>query len=74
METKEQRKEEFLKDLKELLKKHDADIQLEEINYRAYMGGDWVMTAYLDSEYDAEYDCLKEYTEINLGNYIDGKD
>jgi hypothetical protein len=78
METKEQRTEAFLKDLKEVLKKHDAEICVEEINYRAYMGGDWVMGVILNSEYDNDpkhdYECFKEYTEINLGNYIDGKD
>jgi len=78
METKEQRTEVFIKDLKELLKKHNAEILVEEINHKAYMGGDWVMGVVLNGEYDTDpthnYDCLKEYTEINLGTYIDGKD
>lgn len=76
MVTKEQRKEEFLKDLKDLLKKHGAEIFVSEINVRAYMRGDMVMEVVLNGVYDTnpdgEYDCLKEYTEINLGSFIDG--
>jgi len=78
METSEQRKAAFLKDLKEVLKKHNAEILVEEINVRTYLGGTWVMGVVLNGEYDTdpthEYDCLKEYTEINLGNFIDGRD
>ena len=78
METKEERKEAFLKDLKELLKKHNAEIMVEEINVRPYLGGDWVIGVTLNGVYDNDpthdYDCLKEYTEINLGNFIHGGD
>lgn len=69
MKTKEQITEEFLADLKILLKKHDASISIEEQNHLPYTRGEDHMVVTLQSEYK-NCECIKEYTEIDLGNYI----
>jgi hypothetical protein len=78
MESSEQRKTAFIKDLKELLNKHGAELSVEEVGARGYMPGTWVVNALLNSVYGedeaGEYECLKAYTDISLGTFIDGKD
>lgn len=74
MDAREERKEQFIKDLKELCRKHKAYIGLEEINRRPWMGGDWVISVTLDSEYDKNLECTREMTDFNLGNCFDGKE
>jgi len=74
METSEQRTEEFIKDLKALLLKHNAELLVEEVNIRGYRGGEYSMSVYLNSVWDENNECIKCYTEIDLGNSIDGKD
>lgn len=72
--TVDERKNAFMADLKAVLAKHNADIYLDEINVKAYMGGNWVMAVTLDSVYDSDGECVAQYDYFNIGNYIDGND
>jgi hypothetical protein len=70
MKTSQERQKEFESDLKELLKKYDAEIELQEVNSHNYMRGEDRMIAYLKSKYDNEGNCIEEWTEINLGRCL----
>ena len=60
----------FEKDLKALLKKHSATIELEDLPTKyAYSVPDKTIKVYIDAVYK-NGDCLVEFTEIDLGNYI----
>jgi len=55
----------IIKDFKKVLKKYNAELLVEEHNYRPYLGGDWNMVI-----------SFKDYTkeDINLGSYLDQDD
>ena len=61
---------EFEEDLKSLLKKHNATIELEDLPTKyAYSVPDKTIKVYIDAVYK-DGDCLAEFTEIDLGGYI----
>lgn len=73
MKTKEQVTAEFKADLAELLKKYSrddwaAEICLNETSRSFY--STYNIEAYIPSLYDENGDCIREYTEINLGSNI----
>lgn len=74
MKTESQVSKEFIEDLKSLLKKYNAEIGAEDhwMGY-AECGRDIRMTVCIPGVY-ADGECVQEYTEINLGQDIDGKD
>ena len=61
--------EEFERDLKELLKKWDAEIDLEE-TYRGYSGSTYTIQATINAIYE-DGECLREFKQIDLGTFID---
>jgi hypothetical protein len=68
MKTAEERKQEFEKDLKELLAKHDAEISLEEENSHGWERGPERMVVTMMNKFD-ENGCTHEYAELILGRY-----
>ncbi|HPM74184.1 MAG TPA: hypothetical protein PLA71_00515 [Saccharofermentans sp.] len=64
---------EFLNELKELLKKHDAVISADNhfINYGNERGEDIRMTVCAYSKYENN-EMTAESMEIDLGDYVDG--
>ena len=72
MLNKQQREQAFITELKELLARHDAEIELEETDRRAYIGSTYEIVVSLYAEYNKEHKCIKEHTEINLGTFING--
>lgn len=74
MQTEEQVKEEFEKDLKAFLTKWNCTIGADD-HYRGYPedGSDIKMIAYIPSIYDNVKDeYIREYTEIDLGDTVRG--
>ena len=71
METKEQISAAFKAELQELLDKYSADIEAKD-HWLGYSecGEDVRMTVDIPAIYDNEYNCLREYTEIDLGSYL----
>lgn len=59
----------FKRELKELLKKYDTQIEMEEVD-RTWAGCTYSMKVYLDAVYK-NYECVAEFTEIDLGTYFD---
>ena len=60
----------FEEELKALLKKHKATIELEDLSTKyAYSVPDKTIKVYIDAVYK-DGDCLAEFTEIDLGRYI----
>ena len=64
--------QQFTMELKALLKKYDAEISAED-HYQGYpeCGEDIRITVTIPSKYDADGNMLREWTEIDLGNYGD---
>jgi hypothetical protein len=74
MQTEKQVKEAFEKDLKIFLKKWNCTIGADD-HYNGYAecGQDIRMIAYIPSIYDnKKNECIREYTEIDLGDTIRG--
>tara|TARA_Y100000758_G_C16050054_1_gene421269 strand:+ start:731 stop:955 length:225 start_codon:yes stop_codon:yes gene_type:complete len=60
----------FEEDLKALLKKHKATIELEDLPTKhAYSVPEKTIKVYIDAVYK-DGDCLAEFAEIDLGVYI----
>lgn len=60
----------FEEDFKALLKKHNATIELEELPTKyVYSVPEKTIKVYIDAVYK-DGDCLAEFTEIDLGEYI----
>ncbi len=70
METKEQVAAAFRADLQALLDKYNAELEAKD-HWQGYSecGEDVRMTVDIPAIYDSEYNCLREYTEIDLGAY-----
>jgi len=69
MKTAEDREKEFLIDLRKLLKKHHAELQIA-VGYYGMQAGIAVVS--MDSIYDDGPDSyLKEFTEFELPTYMD---
>ena len=68
MEEAKDRAIQFEKELKALLKKWDTAIEIEDVGIG--YSPDYVMKCYIDSIYK-DGDCIAEYTEIDLGRYVD---
>ena len=64
----------FKEELNELLKRHKATIVLEDepTTLYAYSVPEKTLKAYIPADYDADGECLAEWTEIEFGSYIDG--
>lgn len=72
MKTKQQVADEFRAELQALLDKYGADLEAED-HYPGYpeCGQDIRMTATVPAIYDdATNDCLREFVEIDLGQYM----
>lgn len=74
MMTQEERRAAFVLDIKEVLKKHNAELTVEDKNVRSYYPEDFEIEATLNSEYDDEGECVKPYTEVYFGRYLDGNE
>lgn len=71
---KEKTKENFLKDLKALLKEYDAELSAEDhFSGYAECGEDVRMAVDLRGIYDENGETVRPYMEIDLGKSIDGK-
>lgn len=64
--TELQRKQEFLADLKALMQKHDAELDIEF--HRPDLGASNMVT--LNAEYDKDGNCIKPFTQFYIGQYI----
>lgn len=63
----------FKDELNELLKRHKATIELEDLPTKhAYSVPEKTIKAYIPADYREDGKCLAEWTEIDLGNYLDG--
>lgn len=71
MKTKEQVTQEFRTELQALFDRYGADLAAED-NWNGYAecGSDIRMTVYIPGIYDKENNCVREYTEIDLGRYM----
>lgn len=66
MLTSKEREESFRKDLKELLNKYDAELEITD-DGRPYGMHSGIVIVLMNSEYDnSSYECTKEYTEFVL--------
>jgi hypothetical protein len=73
MKTKEQIAIEFKAEFKALLKKYNAEMNVEEEEtYGAYVRGAFNMVVNIPAEYNKDHDCVSEWAEVNLGNYENG--
>ena len=77
MKTSEEIKIEFIEKLKSLLSSfngegYKAEIRAED-HFQGYAecGSDIRMTVYIPSVHDKDGNTVREYTEIDLGNYIE---
>ena len=70
-EAKEVAKE-FKHELLLLMKKYKAIIELEDLPTKhAYSVPDKTIKVYIPADYREDGKCLAEWTEIDLGNYLD---
>lgn len=69
MKTAKERQEAFEKDLNELLVKHNAEIELEEVGGHNYARGEDTMVVHMQSIYD-DNELIAEYTEFKLGRWV----
>ena len=70
MQTKEQVTAAFKADLLALLNKYSADLEAKDIwNVYAERGKAIHMMVTVPATYDADNNCMREWTEIDLGNY-----
>ena len=70
--TSKQVAQQFKTELKALLAKYNAELESDD-HWRGYAecGSDVRMTVFVPAIYDDEHDCLREYTEIDLGRCLD---
>jgi hypothetical protein len=71
MQTKEQVAQAFKAELQALLDRYGAQIEADD-HYQGYpeCGEDVRMTVNVPAIYDADNNCLREYTEIDLGGAL----
>ena len=70
MISSKERATQFKNELKELLKKWNTEIALQQVeNSKAYYK-DKEMVVYLEAIYENN-DCVAEFSEIKFGSYID---
>jgi len=71
MQTKEQVAQAFKAELQALLDKYGAELEAKD-HYQGYpeWGEDVRMTVNVPAIYDADHNCLREYTEIDLGRAL----
>ena len=71
MQTKQQVEAEFKAKLAALLAEYGTEIEAKDY-YTGYAecGEDIRMMVYVDGIYDNDGNCLREFTEIDLGNYF----
>lgn len=67
----EQIKRRFMDELQHLLVKWDAELTAKD-HWEGYpeCGEDVRMTVTVPAIYDADHNCLREFTEIDLGSYV----
>ena len=70
MQTKEQVEQAFRADLQALLDKYGAELSAKD-HWTGYAecGEDVRMTVEVPAIYDADHNCAREYTEIELGTW-----
>lgn len=61
----------FENELKALLAKYDAQIELEETS-RGYCGSDYTITVFAYAKWDNEGNMIQDTIELDLGNYFTG--
>lgn len=71
METKEQVAQAFKTELQALLDRYGADLEAKD-HWQGYAecGADVRMTVDVPAIYDANHNCVREYTEIDLGRWM----
>jgi hypothetical protein len=71
METKEQISAAFKAELQALLDKYNAELEAKD-HWQGYSecGEDVRMIVDIPAIYDSKHNCMREYTEIDLGGYI----
>ena len=71
MKTKEQVTQEFRTELQALLDKYGADMEARD-HWQGYAecGSDVRITVDVPGIYDRDNNCVREYTEIDLGSWI----
>ncbi len=63
----------FKEELNDLLKRYKATIELEDLpTNHAYSVPEKTIKVYIPADYRADGKCLSEFTEIELGSYLDG--
>lgn len=73
LKTKEQVSLEFRQDLQALLAKYGAETELEASDHwtgYAECGQDVRMVVYIPGLYDDNHDCVREPTEVDLGDRV----
>ena len=70
MMTSTERKEKFMKDLKKLLKRHNATLELTD--YSSYAHSDIVLEVLLPVEYNEDGTLVNEYVYFKLPHYLHG--
>ena len=73
MQTKEQVEKAFREELQALLDKYRAELSAKDefIGY-AECGEDVRMTVTIQADFDADLNCVREWTEIDLGSFLSG--
>lgn len=71
MKTSAERQAEFLADLRALLRKHGAEISIEDRSHGYYTEG--VAIVEMDSIWTAD-ECVAEFTGFDLDRRVDGKE
>ena len=71
METKEQVAEAFKAELQALLDKYNAELEAKD-HWQGYSEcrEDVHMTVDIPAIYDSEYNCLREFTVVDLGSHL----
>lgn len=73
-QSKEQVDAKFRHELRALLAKYNAELQAED-HWQGYAecGEDVRMTVYVPAVFDENHNCVREWTSIDLGTFVDGK-
>ena len=71
MQTKEEVEKAFREELQALLDKYGAELEAAD-HYQGYpeCGEDVRMTVTVPGKYDEAHDCVREWTEIDLGKHL----
>lgn len=73
--TKEQVEKEFRAELNALLKKYNAEMEAGDhwLDY-AECGSDIRIDVTIPAIYDENHNCIREWTDFDLGNYVSVKE